>query len=498
MLDKERTLFSFSCFFSVIIYASESFISQLLSSFPNQAHMRILQSLRVSLFQSNTSSQSCTICCPKNLFGPFNSFTQKRWKKPVVSAQTQLEDRTRDNRLDKLTTQLRKLNIILKLHDLMSQRKRGPFVSLQIMAQWRNLVGLNVGIGAFVHHYPHVFEVFTHSVRHNLCCRITEKMWCLIKEEALAMRQYELEIVCHVKRLLMMSVNGTLHVHALRLVRRELGLPENFRDSILGKYSNDFKLVDLEIVALVDRDENLGLAEIEKWREKEYREKWLSEFDTKYAFPINFPTGFQIERGSRVRLKNWQRLPYVKPYETKEVVRIRTCGGVERYEKRAVGILHEFLSLTVEKMVEVERLAHFRRDFAMEVNVRELLLKHPGIFYISTKGNIQTVFLREAYNKGSLVESNPIYEVRRKMLDLILLGRQNTRELHATKKIDDNVVCEVKEDGKRDGVWVIQMLESLNGGSPNDELGKTVVSPEEQFDDFYENSTENDKCTIKG
>lgn len=360
-------------------------------------------------------------------------------------------------------------------------------------------MGLNVGIGAIVHHYPHIFEEFTHPVRRNLCCRITKKMCCLIKEEAIAMKQCELEIVCRVKRLLMMSVNGTLHVHALRLVRTELGLPEDFRDSILGKYSKDFKLVDLEVVALVDRDEDLGLAKIEKWREKEYREKWLSEFETKYAFPINFPTGFKIERGSRVKLKNWQRLPYVKPYETKEVVRIHTCGGVERYEKRAVGILHEFLSLTVEKMVEVERLAHFRRDFAMEVNVRELLLKHPGIFYISTKGNTQTVFLREAYNKGSLVESNPIYEVRRKMLDLILLGCRNTRELHATKKSDDNVVCKVREDGKGDGVWVIQMLESLNAGSPNNELVKDVVSPDEQFDHFYDNrSSENDKCTIKG
>ncbi|KAF3441415.1 hypothetical protein FNV43_RR15329 [Rhamnella rubrinervis] len=418
--------------------------------------MRILQSLRFSLYQSNNSSHPSTICLPTTLFGPFNSSTQKRWKKPLVSAQTRLEDRTRDTQLDKLTTQLTKLDNIFKLHDLMSQRKRGPFVSVQIMSRWRKLAGLNVGIGAFVHHYPHVFEVFIHPVKRNLCCRITMKMLNLIKEEENAMKQCELETVLRIKRLLMMSVNGTLHVHALRLVRRELGLPEDFRDSILGKYSKDFKLVDLEVVSLVERDENLGLAEIEKWREKEYREKWLNEFETRYAFPINFPTGFKIERGFRDKLKNWQRLPYVKPYEIKELVRVRTCGGVERYEKRAVGILHEFLSLTVGKMVEVERLAHFRRDLAMEVNVRELLLKHPGIFYISTKGNTQTVFLREAHNKGCLVESNPIYDVRRKMLNLVLLGRRCTKELHATKESDsDNVVCEVKEDVKGDGVSVI-------------------------------------------
>ena len=75
-----------------------------------------------------------------------------------------------------------------------------------------------------------------------------------------------------------------------------------------------------------------------------------------------------------------------------------------------MAVLHELLSLTVEKMVEVDQLAHFRRDFGVEVNVRELLLRHPGIFYLSTKGKTLTVFLREAYGKGGLVKPNPVYE----------------------------------------------------------------------------------------
>lgn len=323
-------------------------------------------------------------------------------------------------------------------------------------------MGLNVGIGAFVHKYPHIFEVFTHPVRRSLCCRISKKMRALIEEEAMAMKQWEFEVVHRVKKLLMMSVSGTLHVHALRLVRKEFGLPEDFRESILGKYSKDFRLIDLEVVELISRDENLDVAEVEKWREKEFREKWLSEFETKYAFPINFPTGYEIQAGFRDKLKNWQRLPYVKPYDRKEVVSIRNCGGIERYEKRAVGILHEFLSLSVEKMVEVERLAHFRKDFAMVVNVRELILKHPGIFYISTRRNTQTVFLREAYSKGCFIESNPIYDVRRKTLDLVFLGCRNTRGMPAPEEIK---AFKVDGDVKMDGDWVIPMLENLDNGS---------------------------------
>ncbi|XP_061344524.1 protein ROOT PRIMORDIUM DEFECTIVE 1 [Gastrolobium bilobum] len=416
--------------------------------------MSLFSSFRYRIFQSTI--------LPKN---PFVFFNQKRWRKPIVSAQTRLEDRVRDTHLDKFMTHLKKLKLVLRIHHLMLNRKRGAFVSLQLMSRWRNIVGLNVTVGSFLHEYPHVFEVFVQPLRRNLCCRITRRMKEMILLEEVAVRQQELEAVKRVKKLLMMAVNGTLHIHALRLMRRELGLPEDFRDSILGKYSGDFRLVDLEIVALVDRDDDneLGMAQVEKWREREYTEKWLSEFETKFAFPINFPTGFKIERGFRDKLKSWQRLPYTKPYERKEVIRVRTCGGIERYEKRAVAVLHELLSLTVEKMVEVDQLAHFRRDFAIEVNVRELLLSHPGIFYISTKGESQTVFLREAYRKGGLIEPNPVYTARRNMLDLVLLGRRRTKQLLACnefKEVSNAVVHEVHEEGKRQGDWVIPFLES--------------------------------------
>ncbi|EEF42508.1 conserved hypothetical protein [Ricinus communis] len=419
-------------------------------------------------------------------FGPFNSFVQKRWKKPANTAQTRLENRTRDSKLDKLATDLKKLKTIYNIYELMSNRKRGPFVSLQLMSRWSNIVGLNVGMGEFVQKYPHVFEVFTHPVRRNLCCRITKTMRDLIDEEVNITKECEFRAVWRVKKLLMMSKSGVLHVHALRLIKRELGLPEDFRDSILGKYKHHFRLVNLEIVELVSPEEDLAVAVIEKWREREYREKWLSEFDTKFSFPISFPTGFKIEGGFRVKMKNWQRLPYLKPYETKELVKVRSCGGKERYEKRVVAIIHELLSLTVENMVEVERLSHFRKDLGMEVNVRELLLKHPGIFYISTRGTNHIVFLREAYAGGCMVEPNPISVVRRKMLDLVLLGRRNTRELQnrvEVKNGHDTLVSTTNFGGTAGGDWVIPILESFETGDDRDRNATT----DDEFDGFIDN-----------
>ncbi|KAL5075431.1 hypothetical protein RYX36_014415 [Vicia faba] len=102
------------------------------------------------------------------------------------------------------------------------------------MSHWRNILGLNVTVTSFLQKYPHVFDLFLHPFGRNMCCRITRKMKELILLEDVAKR-CELEIVMRVKKLL----NGTLRVHALRLV-------------------------GLEIVALVDWDDELGKACVEE------------------------------------------------------------------------------------------------------------------------------------------------------------------------------------------------------------------------------------------
>lgn len=372
-------------------------------------------------------------------YGPFNRSMQRRWKKPVDSARTRLEGRTRDHRLDKLMIQLKNLRLSLDLHELISQQRNG-YASLQLLSRWRHEVGLNIEIGAFLQKYPHIFEIYVHPVKRSHCCKITQKMADLVAEEDVVIRESEPAIVQQLKKLLMMSMGGTLNMHALWLIRKELGLPDDYRCSILPTYGCDFSLESPDTLSLVSRDEELAVAKVEEWREKEYTEKWLMESETKYAFPINFPTSFKIEQGFREKLKNWQRLPYTKPYEKNVLHPIRNA---ERLEKRIVGILHELLSSTVEKMIPLERLAHFRRPFAMEVNLRELLLKHPGIFYISTKGSTQTVLLRESYSKGCLVDPNAVYMVRRKMLDLILSGCRNIDETESAIRLaeENNQGC---------------------------------------------------------
>lgn len=116
------------------------------------------------------------------------------------------------------------------------------------------------------------------------------------------------------------------------------------------------------------------------------------------------------------------------------------CGaeGSKEMEKRIVGLVHELLSLTLWKKLSIVKLSHFKREFALPEKLNILLLKHPGIFYVSNKYQIYTVLLREAYNGSELVDKNPLVIVKNKFGDLMQEGlheyNQRRRVVNLEKK----------------------------------------------------------------
>ncbi|GAB2216090.1 hypothetical protein Droror1_Dr00023857 [Drosera rotundifolia] len=93
----------------------------------------------------------------------------------------------------------------------------------------------------------------------------------------------------------------------------------------------------------------------------------------------------RLRKNFKAKVKEWQRLPYVGPYEEiGEKTKLKI--GIMGFEKRAIAIVHEFMNLTVEKIIEVERITHFRKWFGIDFNTRDLFLDHSGIFFLSVKG----------------------------------------------------------------------------------------------------------------
>nr|POE57719.1 protein stichel [Quercus suber] len=136
-------------------------------------------------------------------------------------------------------------------------------------------------------------------------------------------------------------------------------------------------------------------------------------------------------------------------------------------EKRAVATIHELLSLTVEKKITLERIAHFRMAMNLPKRLKEFLLQHQGIFYISTRGNLgklHMVFLREAYKKGEFVEPNDLYMVRRQLADLVLLSPRKAkvdRELvNYRRDREDNEMVQVR----RQNIVVKSLINAITRG----------------------------------
>ncbi|XAR69942.1 hypothetical protein NMG60_11001724 [Bertholletia excelsa] len=341
--------------------------------------------------------------------------------------------RARDPTFEKLMDKYKNLLKVVAIQDLILANPTSdpPSVSVEFLNRLSQKLHLNRGAAAFLRRYPHIFDIFYDQSKCHPYCRLTDSAVEIFRQEASAVASSLPLSVDRLVRLLSMSVSKSLPLRAIFKVWRELGLPDDFEDSVISQNPNLFELCDAHepnthILKLVGSNPSCNLvAAAENWRLMECcrEDTTVDRTDIRFSFKHGYPPGMRLSKSFRAKVREWQRLPYVGPYEEMGEKKMSKSGKME-LEKRAVGIVHEFLSFTVEKMVEVEKISHFRKWFGIDLNIRDLFLDHPGIFYLSTKGNRHSVFLREAYERGCLVEPNPIYNARRKLLDLVLLGRR--------------------------------------------------------------------------
>ncbi|XP_044467570.1 protein ROOT PRIMORDIUM DEFECTIVE 1 [Mangifera indica] len=340
------------------------------------------------------------------------------------------QERVRDHAYDNYMEIEKKTRKVLKFQSLiLSQHNQTlPISRLDILS--RRIGFKQHEAGKFVLKLPHVFEIYEHPVQRILFCRLTRKAILQIEQEKQALNAQIPDAVTRLRKLLMMSNTGRLRLEHIRIAMSEFGLPEDFEYSVILKNPQYFRLFDADenrnkYVELVERDKSLAVCAIEKVREKEYREKGIDAEDIRFSFIVNFPPGFKIGKYYRIAVWKWQRVPYWSPYEDVSGYDLRSLEAQKRMEKRAVATIHEMLSLTVEKKLTLERIAHFRLAMNLPKKLKEFVLQHQGIFYMSTRGNhgkLHTLFLREAYRKGELIEPNDLYFARRKLGELVLLS----------------------------------------------------------------------------
>ncbi|XP_076953895.1 protein ROOT PRIMORDIUM DEFECTIVE 1-like [Bidens hawaiensis] len=344
------------------------------------------------------------------------------------------QQRVRDHAYDNYMEIEKKTRKVLKLQELILSQPNTMLTSARLDNLSRRLGFKQYEAGRFVLKFPHIFDVFEHPVQRILYCRLTRKALVQIQQENEAVMAQIDDCVTRLRKLLMLSNTKWVGLEHVRIARREFGFPEDFEYSVILKHPQFFRLFEdkeskSKYIELVETDPKLGVCAIEKVREHEYREKGGDAENIRFSFIINFPSGFKTGKYYKIAVWKWQRLPYWSPYEDVSGYDMRSLEAQKRMEKRAVAMIHEILSLTVEKKISLERIAHFRVTMNLPKKLKDFLLQHQGIFYISTRGNygkLHTIFLREAYNKGELVEPNEVYLARRNLAKLITLRRPNT------------------------------------------------------------------------
>lgn len=228
-------------------------------------------------------------------------------------------------------------------------------------------------------------------------------MESLLSEEQSIFNASEADRVTAVRKLLMISSGHRIPLAKLHHCRHVLGLPDDFRDRV-RKYPDFFRVaVDPDgrnVLELVEWDPALAVSALE-------RDFVADEHRVQRTFKFAIPHGkdLGLDEDDERKMNCLTTLPLISPYTDGSELKPWTVEA----EKYRVGVIHEFLSLTVEKRAYIHHIVEFKEEFGLTRHTYHMLLKQPRAFYLAGTEMNWAVFLRDAYNEdGTLIEKGPL------------------------------------------------------------------------------------------
>ncbi|KAI5078254.1 hypothetical protein GOP47_0005925 [Adiantum capillus-veneris] len=350
----------------------------------------------------------------------------------------------KDRPLDGVASKVKELHPVIVIKDLIVKfpKKAIPF---RLITMKRRELGLRMSDAKVEHlmkRYPNAFEFFIHPEDKQPWCKLTPHFIDLLKEEKLIYMQQEPMVVEKLRKLLMLAKNHQICMDKLLSAARFFGFPDDFPESVVPKYPQYFRVLNpkkkYRALELVEWDERLAITEFEKKAKLTAQEKGLGEIETRgkpLPFKMKYSAGMQIRKKVLQKIDRWQKLPYICPYQRADWV----DEGSVLAERKVAALLHEVLSLTLEKKILIEVIGDFIEEFNLPDRVARAFNRFPGIFYISLKGDVHTIFLREAYNKRHLVEEHPLTRLKWKYHKMIQDGPRLRSMGFKASKIVENV-----------------------------------------------------------
>lgn len=344
----------------------------------------------------------------------------------------------RDPRLDKHVVKQNRMRFVQKLKILLLSKPK-HFMPIQVLYKCRSFLSLPKprSVLSMIRRYPTIFELFTvptpptpsHATEplSQLCVRLTPAAAALAEKETHLKKSMALSLAAKLQKLLMLaSPYNRILLSKLAHLGTDLGLPINFRSRLCNDHPDKFRVIDTcygRALELVSWDPKL--ASVLPSRGEENPVRLIVDRPLKFKH-LRLRKGLNIKRQHYEYLIKFKELPDVCPYNTNPAELVKESMEAE---KRACGVVREVLGMAVEKRTLVDHLTHFRKDFGLPNKLRGMLVRHPEMFYVSLKGQRDTVFLVEGYNdKGALVEKDEILVIKDEMTKLIRQGKMLRKE----------------------------------------------------------------------
>lgn len=279
-------------------------------------------------------------------------------------------------------------------------------------------------------------------------------------------------------KLLMIGRMNKIPLNVIDMLKWDLGLPNDYIETIVPEFPDYFKLCssgnELELVCWSDE---LAVSVMEK--------------NSMSCFPLQYSRGFEVDNKFNKWVDDWQKLPYVSPYQ-----------NVIKSDKWSVGLLHEILHLLVPKKTLKDNLLFLGEYLGVRSMFKRALLQHPGIFYVSSKLNTHTVVLREGYKRDLLVSGHPLMNLRSNYIHLMYMVKEkNKAQVVRAKKHkvtqdsnegeEDNELSDItseqeEDDNESDGV--IDSEDSNNDRVERNHLTVDETTPTKKKDREYGNT----------
>ncbi|ONK64594.1 uncharacterized protein A4U43_C07F27770 [Asparagus officinalis] len=354
---------------------------------------------------------------------------------------TAVVKRRKEIPFDNVIQRDKKLKLVLKIRNiLVNQPDR--IMNLRDLGRFRRDLGLTRKrrFIALLKRFPAVFDIVEEGV-YSLKFRLTPEAERVYLEELRVRNEMEQMLVVKLRKLLMMSLEKRILLEKIAHLKADLGLPTEFRSTICERYPQYFKVVSTDrgpALELTHWDPELAIsaAEVaqEEKRVREAEERNLI-IDRPPKFKrVKLPKGLNLSKGEMRRINMFNEMPFISPYSDFSELK----PGTPQKEKHACAVVHEMLSLTLEKRTLVDHLTHFREEFRFSQQLRGMLIRHPDMFYVSLKGDRDSVFLREAYRDSQLLEKDKLLILKEKMRALVAVPRFPRRFPQKTNDGEDD------------------------------------------------------------